>query len=88
MDINAADEKVPARENKKTYEKRVPPIIPCPRTLSNARRKKSPAANISKARSKGRFASPIRIKGRGLGIRYSTADKNRQRLPRIASVLY
>ena len=75
--IAAAEANEPAAENKKIYEKRVPVIKPCPSILSSTKSKISFAPNTYKASTSGIFASPKRIKGSGLGITYSTADKKR-----------
>jgi hypothetical protein len=58
----------------------------CPSTLIAANTRNARKGSVSMPRSKGRFATPRRIKGKGLGIIYSIEDKNRQKAPRRAMV--
>jgi len=84
--IAVAEVKVPAMENRKMKERNVPPISPWPSTFSTTSRKKSLAPRTFSARSRGMFASPIRMKGRGFGTRYSTAERKKQSAPSRARV--
>jgi len=82
--INRADKKEPVNENKKIYENSVPVIKACPKTFMQIKTKKLRKFKISRLRITGRFAIPILINGRGFGIMYSIAERNRQKAPIIA----
>lgn len=68
--------KEPAAENTKIYEKKVPEINPCARTLRRIRNRVSRFLNRESDSKTGRFASPSRKNGSGFGIAYSTAERN------------
>jgi hypothetical protein len=87
--MDNAEITVPAREKKKIYEKSVPVIRACPRILIPTRSTNTAKGKISKASIRGRFAIPIRMKGKGLGIIYSIVERNKQKAPKsAASCLY
>jgi hypothetical protein len=69
----------PAAEKTKIYEKSVPDINPCPKTLKITTRNVSLLVIFSSERRIGRLASPRRRNGSGFGIAYSIADRKRQR---------
>jgi hypothetical protein len=79
--IKLPPEKDPTKENKKTYENKVPEIIPCPKTFRKISKKYCLGFKIKSETKIGRFAKPSRIKGTGLGIKYSILDKNKQNAP-------
>lgn len=76
--ITKAEEKEPAAESKKIYEKTVPEIMLWAATLKKTTRAISWFFNIEMERITGRFASPSLRNGSGFGIAYSTAERKRQ----------
>jgi hypothetical protein len=82
--MNAAEDSVPAREKRKSQEKRVPPSKAWPSTLINTRSEKDRSGRRVIASMTGRFASPIRRKGRGFGIMYSMVENRKHKAPRRA----
>jgi hypothetical protein len=82
--ITRLERSVPVREKRKIYEKSEPVIRACPRILTSARTAKSANGRISIASISGRLAIPSLIKGSGLGIIYSIAERKRHSAPRRA----
>lgn len=85
-----AEEKEPAAENRKMYEKSVPEITPWAITLKKTTRAISCFFKVERERITGRFASPSLRNGSGFGIAYSTAERKRQSAEKkvISFVLY
>lgn len=88
--MTKAEEKEPAAENRKIYEKSVPEITPWATTLKKTTRAISRFFKIESERITGRFASPSLRNGSGFGIAYSTAERKRQIAEKkvISFVLY
>lgn len=76
--IANAEKKEPAAEKIKTYEKSVPEIIDCAKTLKSTIKAISRFLKKESERIIGRFASPRRRKGSGFGTAYSIAERKRQ----------
>lgn len=72
------DAKEPATENAAMYEKRVPVMSDCAKTLNKISKTVSRFFITERETITGKFAMPSRIKGSGLGIAYSTAARNMQ----------
>jgi hypothetical protein len=70
---------VPHKLKSATYEKRVPDTIDMPTTFAAANTINHLKGRMSTASRIGKFAMPIRIKGRGFGNIYSIADKKKQK---------
>ncbi len=83
--IPKAETMVPLNEKRKTYENREPEMIACPIILIIISKKNKEKEKISIPIMSGIFASPIRIKGKGLGIMYSIVEKKKQRAPNKAT---
>lgn len=64
----------------------MPEISPWVRVFISTKRIISFPDNFEKANKMGKFASPSRKKGSGLGIAYSIMDKKRQRVEKKTSL--
>lgn len=68
--------KEPAAEKRNIYENKVPETNPCARILRRIKSRTSRFFNTESDSKTGKFVSPSLKNGKGLGIAYSTAERN------------